>query len=827
MPDLIPRQTPPPRLPVSAEAASPSPPEPGLPELVAMLQRQRLTMVLCVLFAVSLAGIYILLARPVYEATSVLRFEQEQLNLPQLVQQFTTENRISTELELLQGRGAAEAVIDSLGLRARLVAPRKGAVTRLFPTLRVTAAADTGILLLRLNGDSAYVVHRAGTPSWSDRARLNEPVDIAGVTLVLARPKVDPGEIRLRVVSLDDAVRDFDQALKASRPARDADLIAVRFRAPDPDLAARAANLLAGGLIARRQSELRRRTGIAVDYLREQLDTLGKQLRVAEDTLRAYREAVGAVDPAEQARTQVGRLSQLEADRAGLNAERQALAALLEKIRQQPPGTPEAPSPYRRLIAFPALLRNQAAAELLNSLAVVENERSALLRRRTWQDADVQMLTTRINELDRQLQTIAETYLEGLTNQVAALDQAGRQFGRQLDSLPNKELNTARLERQARVQQEMYSLVQTRLKEAEITQAMQDPTVRIADPAVPADRPVSPRPLLDFALSIVLGGLLGLTVSLGRELGDRSVRSRADALQAAGLPVVGAIPRLDTGLPRSLRRLAKRRKQRRSALPGSSNAQGWATRAGFGLPSSPEAAAVATRLVTQPDTPGGYAEAFNQLHVNLGLAFPERPIKVLVFSSPLPGEGKTLAAINFALTTAARGLKVLLIDGDLRCGIVNQVFGCARQPGFSELLAGATRLEDAQRGILVTPTGSLAMLPSGALLRGPSQALAVDRLRRALESLGTRFDLVVLDSPPVNILADAALLGAAADGVVLVVRAGRTHQDALSFAMEQLSAARAPVIGTLLNDIDLRHSGYDDGAYRYLAEVEKYHATHS
>ncbi len=97
--------------------------------------------------------------------------------------------------------------------------------------------------------------------------------------------------------------------------------------------------------------------------------------------------------------------------------------------------------------------------------------------------------------------------------------------------------------------------------------------------------------------------------------------------------------------------------------------------------------------------------------------------------------------------------------------------------------------------------------------------LAVSRVRRSLRALAPRFDLVVIDTPPVNVLADAALLGAAADAVLLVVRAGRTQSDALRYAMDQLTAARAPVIGTLLNDIDLRHNVSDDEAYRYLAEV--------
>jgi len=230
-------------------------------------------------------------------------------------------------------------------------------------------------------------------------------------------------------------------------------------------------------------------------------------------------------------------------------------------------------------------------------------------------------------------------------------------------------------------------------------------------------------------------------------------------------------------------------------------------------------------LVTQPDMPGVFTEAFNQLHANLTLAHQDRPLKVVVFTSPLPGEGKTLSAINFALTVAGRGQRVLLIDADLSCGLVNLVFGSPRQPGFAELLAAKTRFEDATQRLTVGEAGVLVIMPSGTL-KPAGRALTVSRVREVLAGLSAKVDLVIIDTPPINVLADAAILGAASDGVVLVVRAGRTQSDALRYAMDQLSAGRAPVIGTLLNDIDLRHNASDDRAYRYLAEVEKYHATH-
>jgi succinoglycan biosynthesis transport protein ExoP len=799
-----------------------------LSRFTAMLRRQWILVLLCVIVTAALGGAYTVFATRVYEATSVLRFELEQVNLPQLVQQLSTENRINTEIKVLQGRSAAAAVIDSLGLRAGLVAPRHARVSDLFALLRVAPSTDTLTLILRGEwGRSSFAIRRAGSPLAEVSVPIGDTVQVAGVTFALAPAARQVPELRLHVVSPDEAFRSFESDLTVSRPARDADLITARVRANDPARAAAAANLLAQQLISGRQRVHVARTGSTVRYLKQQLDTLGTQLRVSEDALRTYRERAGVMDAEEEARTQVRRLAQIQADRGAVEAERQALALLVRQMRSDSAlAAPRGQAPSGGLISFPTLLRNPAAAELLGALARLENERSALLIRRKPQDPDVLVLSARVREIDSQLQGIAETYLQGLTNQVAALEEVARGFGGELELLPKKELQTARLERDLKVQQELYTLIQTRLKEAEITEAMEDPTVRIVDPAVVSERPVRPVPLLNLGLSLMLGTLLGVATVLRREMADQSVRTRADALLGAGLPVLGAIPRVQRG---ALNLLSRSGRRRRHAHRHQRRLQRAARRLRrvLGRPDKAEhnraAARIESLLVTRPETPAAYAESWNQLHANLMLAH-EPPPKILVFTSPLPGEGKTLSAVNFALTLAAHRVRVLLIDADLRCGLVGDVFGYARQPGFAELLGGSARFEDVARHISVGETGALVIVPAGGPLPKPGQRLAIERARELLPVLAPQFDVVLIDTPPVNLLADAALLGSAADAVVLVVRAGHTRIEALRYAMDQLTAARAPVIGTLLNDIDLRRHTGDDDSYRYLTEVERYYA---
>jgi Mrp family chromosome partitioning ATPase len=139
----------------------------------------------------------------------------------------------------------------------------------------------------------------------------------------------------------------------------------------------------------------------------------------------------------------------------------------------------------------------------------------------------------------------------------------------------------------------------------------------------------------------------------------------------------------------------------------------------------------------------------------------------------------------------------------------------------TEILRDVTDFATAAQRVNVGGGGVLTILPSGARGPTPGRLLVVDKLRDLLGGLQEQFDHIIIDSPPINLLADAALLGAASDAVLLVVRAGHTRFEELRYAMDQLTAARAPVIGTLLNDIDPNRRA-DDESYRYLEAVNRY-----
>jgi uncharacterized protein involved in exopolysaccharide biosynthesis len=197
-------------------------------------------------------------------------------------------------------------------------------------------------------------------------------------------------------------------------------------------------------------------------------------------------------------------------------------------------------SPYRELASFPVFISNSAVQNVLRVLTDLENQRTELLVRRTPENIDIQRIDRRIGELEVQLYAMARSYREGLDSQIASLDDALSEFGIQLEAVPAQQLTFARLTREKRLLEEIYTLLQSRLKEAEIRKAGEPTDVRVLDAALVPEKPVSPRPMLNLVLGLMLGLMLGTGAALARVIVDPKVRSRTDAIAAtSGLPVIG------------------------------------------------------------------------------------------------------------------------------------------------------------------------------------------------------------------------------------------------------------------------------------------------
>jgi capsular exopolysaccharide synthesis family protein len=243
------------------------------------------------------------------------------------------------------------------------------------------------------------------------------------------------------------------------------------------------------------------------------------------------------------------------------------------------------------------------------------------------------------------------------------------------------------------------------------------------------------------------------------------------------------------------------------------------------IPAQAGAAAVAapSTVVKRRQWGSGTAsgEAFDHLTTTLSYLATQRPLKSLLVTSAVSGDGKSTTAVNSALAMARRGANVLLVDADLRRGTLNQLLGTERAPGLADVLCGHATLGEAIRTVDIEQ-GSIHFLSTGLLPHNPPALIGSELTRALIAELEQSFEVVIIDTPPVNVVTDAAILGPMCDGVLMVVRSGTTEAEAVRFAMERLQSVRAPVIGSVLNDIDLGRDQAYDRSYEYLIDNRYY-----
>ena len=282
--------------------------------------------------------------------------------------------------------------------------------------------------------------------------------------------------------------------------------------------------------------------------------------------------------------------------------------------------------------------------------------------------------------------------------------------------------------------------------------------------------------VLKLALGLFLGLVLGLIVAYTLEALNTSVRRPEDLEAVLRVPGLAVIPRITSGSRHGGSHFRK--------LLG----------AGKG---SPEAGSP----MAGDQTFSIGIEAFRNLRTSLIWSDGGEMLKTLVVTSAAPGEGKTLTAANLAVTLAYDGLKVLLVDCDIRRPRVHGLFHVPRAPGLMELLTASSNPDaPPPPAIRQTSVARLSVLPCGALPMNAANLLSSTRMRVLLQELQEQFDIIVLDTPPVLATADAGIVASLTDGVLLVVRAGTTDRNAAQRAYQQLANVGARVVGTVLND---------------------------
>jgi capsular exopolysaccharide synthesis family protein len=218
---------------------------------------------------------------------------------------------------------------------------------------------------------------------------------------------------------------------------------------------------------------------------------------------------------------------------------------------------------------------------------------------------------------------------------------------------------------------------------------------------------------------------------------------------------------------------------------------------------------LASRLVTVTDSTSVASEAYRTLRTNLIYSLLDTPPKVIVFTSPGPGEGKSTTCANLGVVLSQAGKEVLIVDCDFRKPVMHKFFGMRNFQGVVDVLAGEKRVQEIWR----EPVEGLKVVPVGPIPPNPSEILGTSRFTDFLSGVRKEFDYVLVDAPPVGMVSDPAILATQGDGVLLVLDAQNTRKGSVRQAMRSMETVGASVLGTVMNNVDLSVGSYGQYAY--------------
>lgn len=622
---------------------------------------------------------------------------------------------------------------------------------------------------------------------WNPGTLARESVDVltSWVTGLFASARaVEPpevGETASQSATIDRFLDGFTVA-----PIRNSRLVDVKFRSPDAVLAANVANALAKSYIEQSLEYKFLSSKEATAWLSRQLAEQRKQVEASERALQAYRERNDAVSLEDRQNIVVQKLVDLNAAVTRARTERIQKEAAYNQIRA-------VQNNRAGLDTLSAIVSNTFVQQQKTQLAELQRQRAQLANKLGPRHPDMEKLALAIEtaqaridaEMAKVIESLRNDYQQALAQErslSAALDQ---QKGDALE-LNRKGIDYGVLARDAAASRQMFDSLMQRVKETSVSGELKTSNIRIVDEAEVPRKPASPRKGLNILLALFGGGMLGIGFAFFFEYLDNRIKNPDEIEQHLNLPFLGMVPSVNV-------------KTLEKSMAGSGGSPG------VGL--------------ANDGIPHNFAESFRALRTNVLFSTAEQGSHSIVVTSTGPSEGKTSVACNLAIALAQAGERVLLIDADLRKPRVAGIFGKPQKPGLSNVLVGNAKASEALHG---TSVPRLWVMPAGVHAPNPPELLGSKRCRDFMDSLGEHFDWVIVDSPPVMAVTDAAVIAHRVTGVLFVIGSEMTTRGAARRAVKQLEHARAKFVGAVLNRVDLQHNAYYYSSY-YRREYSDYY----
>ena len=623
---------------------------------------------------------------------------------------------------------------------------------------------------------------------------LDKRPEYAGQTTAQS-PTLDlaPDPLQVDPAKAASLVGEFRGNLRVSL-SQNSRIIEVHYRSSDPQLAANIVNKLMETYIDDNRKARFESTMQASDWLQKQQMDLQMKVQSSQEKLVRYQKEHEILGIDEKQNIITAKLDELNKALTAAESERMDKEAVYRLVES---GDPEA------IAATAGEAGTEAGGQSASALLETLRSKQADLK---IQAADlstqfgpaypkVAQLNNQLKEIDSQIQAEMKKmvgkargqYLTASRRETMLHDALEKQK-QEANKLNESAIEYNMLKRDAETYRALYDGILEKLKQAGVSAGLKSNNFRIIDGARPPTYPVEPNIPRNLLFALMLGTASGVGLAFLLEGLDNTIRTTEQAQNISGLASLGMIPL------------------------GSKSAREGPNSKRLVIASSKEA----VELVTQVRPQSQMAESYRALRTSLLLSNLGAPPKVIMVTSALPQEGKTTTSINTAVVLAQKGVRVLLIDADLRRPSIHKTLGMGPRSGLSNVLTGSTTLEQAITGTAILP--NLFILPAGTPPPNPAELLASAEMRSMLDQLSSQYDHIVLDTPPTLSVTDAVVLSPRADAVVLVIRSSKTTKQALRRARDILAQVNAKVVGVLLNAVDLSSPDY----YYYYEYQGKY-----
>lgn len=569
------------------------------------------------------------------------------------------------------------------------------------------------------------------------------------------------------------------QGQVTAEPEGSTNIIKITVTSRDPREAARIANAVAEAYRQENLETRNRQVRDAKRFIEEQLAAVGERLRASEEALKALKERRGFLTLGEETGAAASRMGALETELDKVRRAREETAAQLRAFRERS-RAPRAPG--ERVFVDSA---DPGLAKLNTTLLDLQLERENLLVSLTPEHPQVKDVEAKIETLRDNLGRELEARVRALQERERDLQGKVRQAEAEYRRLPEVALQLARLEREVKLNEGLFSQLKTKHQEVQIKEREQIEEVSIVAPAAEGRLTNPPQRTAKGLVGVIIGLTLGLVLAFVLESLDTSMGTIEDVETVLGVPVLGLIPHVE------------------------------ATAEAEGSPGWERLREVEPFLMTLLNPKSPVAEAYRSLRTNVEFMGLERNLKTLCVTSSSQVEGKTTTAINLAVTMAEMGKKTLLVEADLRKPFLHHAFGIPREPGLAEVIIGNRRWADViktatdlmlgtlgvERVVSAPNIDKLHILTSGSPPPNPTEFLSSQRMTDLLAEVREQFDLVIFDTSPILPVTDAAIMASKVDGTLIVYRVGKIPRSALKRAKTLLDNVRGTVLGIVLTGL--------------------------